>query len=220
MTAADFWEQRYAQRSQVWSGGVNKTLAALARGLVVGTALDLGCGEGGDAIWLARAGWQVTAIDIATTALDRGRPAAADAHVPPGRIEWVAADLATWQPASTYDLVSACFLQSPVSMPRTEILRRAASAVAPGGSLVIISHAEPPPWAVNHDHDDGPVWSSDHHHAGMLGPAEEVAALGLDSPDWDVVLAEVRERDAVGPDGQEARLKDSVVRARRARQVQ
>lgn len=211
MTAADFWEQRYAQRPRVWSGGVNSTLAAVARGLVVGTALDLGCGEGGDAIWLARGGWQVTAVDISTTALERGRTAAAAAGVPDGRIDWVAADLADWYPATTYDLVSACFLQSPVSMPRTEILRRAATAVAPGGSVVIISHAEPPPWAANHAHEGG------HDHFDMLGPAEEVAALGLDSRNWDVVLAEVRERDAVGPDGQEARLKDSVVRARRAR---
>jgi 2-polyprenyl-3-methyl-5-hydroxy-6-metoxy-1,4-benzoquinol methylase len=206
VTTADFWEQRYAS-TQVWSGRVNQTLAEVARGLVVGSALDLGCGEGGDAIWLARAGWQVTAVDISTNALERGRAAADAARVPSGRIEWVAADLASWQPAGTYDLVSACFLQSPVSLPRTEILRRAATAVAPGGSLLIISHAEMPPWASEHHHE----------HADFLGPAEEVAALGLDSRDWDVVLAEVRERDAVGPDGASARLKDSVVRARRAR---
>ncbi|MBN9106116.1 MAG: methyltransferase domain-containing protein [Propionibacteriaceae bacterium] len=206
MTTADFWEQRYAS-TQVWSGRVNQTLAEVARGLVVGSALDLGCGEGGDAIWLARAGWQVTAVDISTNALERGRAAAEAARVPSGRIEWVAADLASWRPAGTYDLVSACFLQSPVSLPRTEILRRAATAVAPGGSLLIISHAEMPPWANDHHHE----------HADFLGPAEEVAALGLDSRDWDVVLAEVRERDAVGPDGASARLKDSVVRARRAR---
>lgn len=206
MTTADFWEQRYAS-TQVWSGRVNQTLAEVARGLVVGSALDLGCGEGGDAIWLARAGWQVTAVDISTNALERGRAAADAARVPSGRIEWVAADLASWQPAGTYDLVSACFLQSPVSLPRTEILRRAATAVAPGGSLLIISHAEMPPWASEHHHE----------HADFLGPAEEVAALGLDSRDWGVVLAEVRERDAGGPDGASARLKDSVVRARRAR---
>lgn len=210
MTAADFWEQRYAQRPNVWSGRVNKALADIAGGLVVGTALDLGCGEGGDAIWLARGGWQVTAVDISTTALERGRTAAAGAGVPDGRIDWVAADLATWQPATTYDLVSACFLQSPVSLPRTEILRRAAAAVAPGGSLLIISHAEPPPWALPHGHDGGL------DHFSLPGPAEEVTALGLDSGDWDVVLAEVRERDAVGPEGQPARLSDSVVRARRA----
>jgi len=206
VTTADFWEQRYAS-TQVWSGRVNQTLAEVARGLVVGSALDLGCGEGGDAIWLARAGWQVTAVDISTNALERGRAAAEAARVPSGRIEWVAADLASWRPAGTYDLVSACFLQSPVSLPRTEILRRAATAVAPGGSLLIISHAEMPPWASEHHHE----------HADFLGPAEEVAALGLDSRDWGVVLAEVRERDAVGPDGASARLKDSVVRARRAR---
>jgi SAM-dependent methyltransferase len=207
VTTADFWEQRYAS-AQVWSGRVNQTLAEVARGLVVGSALDLGCGEGGDAIWLARAGWQVTAVDISTRALERGRAAAEAARVPSGRIEWVAADLASWQPSGTYDLVSACFLQSPVSLPRTDILRRAATAVAPGGSLLIISHAEMPPWANEHHH---------HEPADFLGPAAEVAALGLDSRDWDVVLAEVRERDAMGPDGASARLKDSVVRARRAR---
>jgi len=197
MSTAQFWEARYAQSGQVWSGRVNPTLADVASALAPGRALDLGCGEGGDAIWLAQRGWLVTAVDISTTALARGREAAMALPAASGRIDWVAADLTEWRPTASYDLVSACFLQSPVELPRTEIL---------GGSVLIISHAAPPPWA-----------PPGHPHPAFAGPAEEVAELGLDSSEWELVLAEVREREARGPDGQTAMLSDSVVRARRAR---
>lgn len=68
-----FWEQMYGERDQVWSGKVNVPLAREVDGVAPGRALDLGCGEGADAIWLAEQGWTVTAVDISATALDRGR---------------------------------------------------------------------------------------------------------------------------------------------------
>jgi len=206
MTAAEFWEQRYAGSPKVWSGRVNPGLAELTAGLPVGRALDLGCGEGGDAVWLGKQGWQVTAVDISATAIARARTAAREAGLPENRIRWVAQDLTDWQPDQEYDLVSAFFLQSPMELPRREILHRAAASVAPGGYVLLVSHAAPPPWARGaHGHHP-------HHEAT---PAEEVAALGLVEGEWEIVLAEVRKRDAVGPDGQPAVLQDSIVLARR-----
>jgi SAM-dependent methyltransferase len=199
--AAQYWERRYADAGQVWSGRANQTLADIASHLPVGRALDLGCGEGGDAIWLARAGWRVTAIDISPTAIARAASAASD--LSDGRIEWVAADLDQWtrdRSHGPYDLVTASFLHSLVEIPRTAILRRAAGFVAADGYLLIVSHAAFPPWS-NHQHDD--------HR--FLGPAEEIAELALPDSQWDVRLAETRPRDATGPDGQRATLDDAVV---------
>ena len=202
--AVSFWENRYAERDRIWSGHPNAALVSTASDLTPGHALDLGCGEGGDTVWLAKQGWQVTAVDIATNAITRGRVAAADRGVAEDAITWIVHDLATWQPTQEYDLVSACFLHSPVEFPRTEVLRRAASAVAPGGHLLIVGHAEPPPWSAHaHDHPDLP------------GPAEELAGLELDAASWDVVVSEVRSREATSRDGEQATLRDVVTFLRR-----
>jgi len=94
-------------------------------------------------------------------------------------------------PNGTFDLVSAHFLHSTIEMDRPAILRRAAAAVAPGGSLLIVDHAAAPPWAGEHVHE--------HHFA----TAEEVlAGLGLDEQQWELLRLGTAERDAVGPDGQ------------------
>jgi len=203
MTAAEFWEERYASR-QVWSGKVNQTLADVAGPLPAGRALDLGCGEGGDALWLAASGWTVTAVDISSTAIERGRAVAAERNLAE-KIDWVAADLTDWTPTGTYDLVSACFLQSPHELGRGAILRRAAWAVAPGGHLLLVSHAAAPPWASGLQHG----------HAEFPQPATELQLLGLPASGWEVVVAEVRRRAAVGPDGAAAELDDTVVLVRR-----
>lgn len=203
MTAAEFWEDRYAGRP-VWSGKVNSTLADLVAGLPAGSALDLGCGEGGDALWLAEHGWTVTAVDISSAAIERGR-AEAVARDAAERITWYAADLTDWRPPEQYDLVSACFLQSPVELARADILRRAAAAVAPGGHLLLVSHAAPPPWASGLQHG----------HAEFPQPATELALLGQPDAGWQVRIAEVRRRSATGPDGTSAELDDTVVFLRR-----
>ena len=101
----EFWDGLYAGRGQVWSGGPNAQLVDLAADLPAGTALDLGCGEGGDAIWLAERGWAVTAVDVSAVALDRARRAAADRGL---TIAFARVDLSSDFPAGTYDLVSAC----------------------------------------------------------------------------------------------------------------
>ena len=202
---ADYWEERYAGAEPVWSGRVNTQLAAIAGDLAPGRALDLGCGEGADAIWLAERGWQTTGVDIAGTALQRAARAASERGLDPDLVRWLQADLAAWTPDGQYDLISASFMQSPLDFPRAEVLRRAAGAVAAGGHLLVVAHAAPPPWAKGLD-------SSTHH---FLSPEQEVAELALDEQDYAVRVAEERTRPATGPNGEQAELTDTVVLIRR-----
>jgi SAM-dependent methyltransferase len=203
--AAAFWARRYGERDRMWSGAPNHALVSAVGALHPGRALDLGCGEGADSVWLAEQGWQVTAVDIAANAVGRARQLADDRDVPAGRIRWLVTDLGTWRPRDRYDLVSACFLHSPLEFPRTDVLRRVATVVEPGGHLLIVGHAAPPPWAQAHDHRG-------HRFAT---PAEEVEKLELEAARWDVVISDIRPRDAVGPNGEHAVLDDTVVLARR-----
>lgn len=203
-TPLEFWEQRYAGVDRVWSGRVNATLAAVVSDLIPGRALDLGCGEGGDVIWLAENGWHATGVDLSPTAITRGR-ATADERGVASRTTFIAADLASYSTSEAFDLVTASFLQSPVELPRERILRAATSFVAPGGRLLIVGHAEAPPWAPpGHAHD-------------MVFPTPEgdLTALGLDATHWRTLVCEVRERAVTAPDGTPARLLDSVVLVQR-----
>ncbi|MFN3339971.1 MAG: FAD-dependent oxidoreductase [Dietzia sp.] len=224
---AEYWEGQYADEGPRWSGAVNSTTAAVVAPLAVGSVLELGCGEGGDAVWLAEQGWRVTAVDLSPTAVSRGADAAATRGVAE-RIEWVAHDLSTWTTGERFDLVTASFFHSTVELPRTAILRRAAERVRSGGHLLLVSHvfeteSDIPPWASrpgSGDEGDGEAegvnsaHSAAHHE--LPTPAEEVADLALDPEVWEVVLQEVRTRQAVGPDGsQTATLKDGVVLYRR-----
>lgn len=196
------WEEYYSAKPRVWSGRVNTRLAEIAGDLPVGRALDLGCGEGADAIWLAEQGWTVLGVDVSTIALDRAR-ADADARGVRSGIEFAEHDLGGGFPAGTFDLVSVQFLHSPVDIDRTTILRAAAEALAPGGTLLIVDHAEAPPWA-----------SKLHHHE--FPSAEDVlAGLALDPARWTTIRADRISREAVGPDGAQATLWDNVIVIRR-----
>lgn len=201
-TPAEAWEFRYAEAPQRWSGNPNATLTDLVGGLTPGRAVDLGCGEGADAIWLARQGWRVLGVDISATAVTRARGAALEAGVD-GLATFEAHDLSTWEPAGEIDLVTASFFHSREELPRTEILRRAAAHVAPGGHVAIVSHLAPPPWSEHAHHDEL-----------LLDAAGEVTALDL-GDDWEVVLAEHRERTATSPNGDPATLDDVAVLLRR-----
>lgn len=206
--ARTFWDARYGERPRIWSSSVNRALADAATGLTPGRALDLGCGEGGDSVWLAEAGWQVTGVDISATALDRAREFAKVRGLDGERVNWKQVDLTEGFPAGEFDLVSACFLASPVNLPRAAILQRAAQAVAPGGTLLIVSHAGAPPWARNtHRHA--------HSRQDFPSPGQELETLDLDDAVWNIVIAEVRSRQATGPDGEHGVLEDTVVIARR-----
>jgi SAM-dependent methyltransferase len=199
MFEPESWDERYSGEDKVWSGNVNPQLVDVASRLTPGTALDVGCGEGGDVIWLARQGWRVTGVDISATAIDRARVAATAAAVD-GAVEWVVHDLATWRGGDqTYDLVTASFLQSPVQLPRAEILQRAARLVAPGGHLLVVSHGAPPPWAAHGNDHDFPT------------PQREIDALRIVDNEWDVRIAETRSREWTAPDGRSGQLDDTVV---------
>ena len=133
------WDERYRSDGQVWSGHPNGSLVDEVAGLSPGTALDVGCGEGADAIWLAEQGWTVTATDIAPTAIERGR---AEAERRSLDVTWSAADLLIDPPAGEFDLVS---LQYP-AFAIADVDRVTATligALAPGGLLLLVGHAPP-----------------------------------------------------------------------------
>ena len=206
-----FWEQRYGD-GQVWSGRVNATTAALVDPLPPGRSLDLGCGEGGDVLHLARRGWHALGVDISTHAIARARQAAADrAHELTGTAAFHALDLSADDDAwdrlagsGGLDLVTASFLQSPVALDRARILSRAAHALAPGGRLVVVSHGAPPAWAPPEFADDPARFPSPQDELDTIGARG--CATGL-----RVLIAEQRDRPATGPDEQHDTLVDTVV---------
>ncbi|MCO1660134.1 class I SAM-dependent methyltransferase [Pseudonocardia humida] len=201
--AEEFWDGQYRATTRVWSGLPNAVLADVVGPLAPGTALDLGCGEGGDALWLARRGWRVTAVDVAPTALARVAERAAEARVC-ALVRTEQHDLAATFPDGRYDLVSAQYLQSPLELPRERVLPAAAEAVAPGGLLLVVEHGSAAPWS----------WSQD---ARFPTPEELVAAMGLAEGEWEVERAGTPRREATGPAGEKAMVVDVVVAARRAR---
>lgn len=192
------WEERYRIAPALWSGRANPQLVAEAADLPPGRALDAGSGEGGDALWLAGRGWQVTAADFSTVALARAAAAAEQLGV---EVEWVHADLTRWTPpAGAFDLVSAQYFHLPPA-DRDPVFARLAAAVAPGGSLLVVGHV------------------ASELHTGvpeMFFTAQQVAAT-LDPDVWDVVVCEDRARTASGPAGHELPVADTVLRAVRRR---
>ncbi|MEU7139932.1 class I SAM-dependent methyltransferase [Nocardia sp. NPDC046473] len=200
----EFWENFYQEREQVWSGSPNFLLVREISSAAAGSALDLGCAEGADAIWLAERGWQVTAVDVSETALTRARARAAEQGITD--IDWQRHDLANTFPAGRFDLVTAQYLHSPVAQAdeREKILRRAAEAVSPGGQLLIVGHAEWPSWVENPPHD-----------VHFPTTTEVIAGLHLDPNEWTVEVNGLAERELTGPEGQPGVRKDNVLRIRR-----
>ncbi|SDQ27444.1 bifunctional NAD(P)/FAD-dependent oxidoreductase/class I SAM-dependent methyltransferase [Microbacterium sp. cf332] len=187
--AAD-WEARYAETDRVWSGRVNETTSTLvaeleaAGTLAPGTALDLGCGEGGDALWLAARGWSVTGVDLSPTAVSRAQAAARAAQLD---ATFVVAEIDSVG-LGAFDLVTTSFLHSwDPEFSRIPLLRAALRHVAPGGRLLVVSHVGAPPADQAHDHPP------------LATPAEERAALELDPAKWTVEREEVRDRHVPSP---------------------
>ncbi|WP_051478670.1 class I SAM-dependent methyltransferase [Arthrobacter sp. H5] len=193
-----FWDSRYSEQPAIWSGNPNPQLVTEAADLPPGRSLDVGAGEGADAIWLAQRGWTVTAVDISAVALQR-----AQAHARGQTIEWKRADLTTWAPpSSSFDLVSAQFMQLPPE-PRAALFRNIIAAVAPGGTLLVVAH------------DPSDMESGAHrpHHPDLFYTAEDIAgSLGTE---WEIVAAQTRPRAAKDREGGAVTIKDSVLRARR-----
>jgi SAM-dependent methyltransferase len=202
--AQQAWEEHYGERERAWSGRVNVRLAEVVEPMRPGRALDLGCGEGADALWLAERGWHVTAVDISQTALDRAASDAASRNLL-DHIDFQRRDLTESFPDGAFDLVSAQFLHSTVPMDRARLLRRAADAVAPGGTLVIVDHAAAPPWASK----------LNHHHHEFPRAQEVVKSLNLDDSQWNRIRVAAVEREATGPDGQQEVVTDNLMVLRR-----
>ena len=131
------WDERYAATTSVWGGEPNRFVAEEFKTCEPGRALDLAAGEGRNATWLASRGWDVTAVDFSAVAADRGRQAAADRGF---AVHWIVADLRDFRPhAAAYDAVIVAYLHlAPADL--AVVLDRAATAVAPGGRLLVVGH--------------------------------------------------------------------------------
>lgn len=196
------WDSRYTERQQLWSGRPNGALVAEVAGLTPGRVLDVGCGEGADAVWLARGGWEVTAVEVSGVALARAAGHAHDAGV---TIRWVHAGLTEANlPPASFDLVSAQYpalLRTPDAAAERALL----AAVAPGGVLLLVHHA---------GMDRPQANDSGFDPADYVWPSM-VAAL-LDD-DWQIEVDEQRPR--VAPEGGAGahHTDDVILRARRLR---
>ncbi len=131
------WDRRYAGSELVWTSEANRFLAAEAEGLAVGRALDLACGEGRNAVWLAQRGWQVTGVDFSQVGLDKAARLAQQRGV---RVQWLRADLVAYvPPPAAFDFVAILYLHIAGAAMR-DVLRRGAAALAPGGTLLVVGH--------------------------------------------------------------------------------
>lgn len=185
------WDKRYADADLVWSEGPNQFVVAQAQDLSPGTALDAGCGEGRNALWLAEQGWTVTGWDFSKVALDRARARSAERGV---SVSWEQRDLTTWSPGATFDLVLLAYIHLG-PLERAELVECARAAVSPGGHLLIIGHDL-------RNLDDGIGGPQD---PALLWQPHEVEPLG-----WDVVRSETAVRIV-----DEATAWDTVVDLRR-----
>lgn len=197
--AREDWNERYAGKELVWTAEPNRLFATEVAGLEPGRALDLACGEGRNAVWLAAEGWDVTGIDFSEVALEKARALAESRGV---RADWVHVDVLAYEPAAAaFDLVAVLYLQ----LPREELataLRVAVQALAPGGTLVVLGH-------------DSTNLSEGHggpKDAAVLFTPEQVAAS---LEDLVVERAETVSRTVPLDEG-EATAIDAFVRARRS----
>lgn len=169
---ADAWDARYAAAEQVWSIEPNQLVASELAGLPAGDAVDLACGEGRNAIWLAERGWTVTGVDFSEVAVERARRTAGERQV-----TWVVGDALTVE-LPEVDLAVLAYLQLPADQRRTAV-RRAFSALRPGGTLFLVAH----------DSTNLTEGTGGPQDAAVLYTAEDVLA-DLEGESFTVVRAE------------------------------
>ncbi|MFF2902068.1 class I SAM-dependent methyltransferase [Streptomyces sp. NPDC057966] len=200
----EFWNGVYAARPAATDPRPNVCLTDRVIDLPPGDVLDLGCGGGGDALWLARLGWRVTAVDVSSVAVERLRGAAL-AHGLADRISAQQHDLRRSFPDGTFDLVCAHYLHTPLDLDRPVVLRAAAHALRPGGRLLVVDHGSTAPWS----------WAQD-PAVRYPAPQEVAVDLALAPETWAVETADAPTRTATGPDGRTAEVTDHVLIIRRA----
>jgi SAM-dependent methyltransferase len=202
----EFWDERYSHPGHVWSGRPNAQLVAHVQDLAPGRAIDVGCGEGGDAIWLAHQGWTVTGVDISPIGLAKAAAHAQESGAEiAGRIEWEPVDLyaAEMEPLGSFDLVNSQYLHMPPDV-RDRAFARLAAAVAPGGHLLLASH---------HPSDLSIPGLRPDRRELFYTPEELVARL--DPAGWEILVAAAVERDGKDRDGRPVIVRDTVLFARR-----
>jgi SAM-dependent methyltransferase len=211
----EFWDERYRTADRLWSGQPNPQLVTQVSDLPPGEALEAGCGEGADAIWLAARGWTVTGVDVSGVALERATRHAADQGPElVSRLTWQRRDLLEWTPEpDSFDLVTAAFMHL-TGEQLTAFHRRLAGAVRPGGTLLIVAH-----------HADDRHSNVGRPDEPGLFPAARAMAASLfdqhgfdqnqDTDRWEVGVASAFSRAATDLDGQPTTVKDTVLRMRR-----
>jgi 2-polyprenyl-3-methyl-5-hydroxy-6-metoxy-1,4-benzoquinol methylase len=195
------WDARYAESERIWSGRPNPRLVEQVTGMTPGDALDVGAGEGADAVWLAGQGWRVTALDVSEVALARVDAHATEAGVGE-RVTTLHHDLMTGAALSgEYDLVSAQYLHPPTDR-FAEVVLLLGAVVRPGGHLLFVGH---------HPEDLATGLRSGHGHPELLFTPDKVVAA-LPPSDWEVRTAEAQTREVDGPEGP-VTITDTVVLA-------
>lgn len=190
------WDARYSATELIWTAEPNRFLVAEVADLPPGRAVDLACGEGRNAVWLATLGWQVTGVDFSSVGLDKGRAMAAERGVD---VDFVHADVTAWTPEpGTFDLVAILYLQVPAA-DREAVLGHAVDGLAPGGSLVVIGHD-------SRNLTEG--YGGPQDPAVLYGPEDLVPLLGA----LEVDKAERVDRPVETDDGTKVAI-DVVVRA-------
>jgi len=184
-----WWDAKYADGDRIWSGDPNATLVDEVGSLPPGRALDLGCGEGDDARWLADHGWSVVGVDISQVAIDRAREFGDERS-----IEWVRADIVVdGVPPGPFDLVSMMYF--PIRRPQgADALQAVLDSVAPGGTLLVVGHETYPVDDIHTPDDIADVLTADA---------------------WEILTRETRQRRHSGEGGGGHHTRDVVVRARR-----
>lgn len=198
---ASAWDARYEASDRVWSSGPNAFVAAETEDLAPGRVLDLACGEGRNAIWLAQRGWRVTAVDFSRVAVARGRARAGELQLD---IEWHVGDVTRWRPDGHFDLVLISYLHLPAG-ERLNVLESAVEALAPGAIAIVVAHAL-------RNLADG--FGGPQDPAVLADPTTIAAEIsGLD-PDLVIEKAAEVDRHVDTPDGEQTAV-DLLVRAHR-----
>lgn len=198
-----FWDRIHGRRKPSRHPQPHPYMVDELTGMAPGTALEVGCGEGANAVWLATQGWSVTAVDVSRVALDRAAAFARSAGVA-SRVRWERADLRDWMTTQAFDPAAAFYLHTPLKLDYPSTMRRAVQQVRAGGTLLVIGHYTLPPWAWDAEATDG-----------LLSAGELASALAVEDGDWRIGVADQLAR-SVTYKGQQHIIVDAVLHAVRA----